>query len=162
MRQQWDEANEKFPGNTIVRMIDPVKLLTRPEVVADVQSFFAEHPIPQAAKTLDQILERQRVNAALHAREHDRFSDRVAADESHSRSIASPARSAPNCTGSTSPAQLTDGEVDALRAAVVHAQGRVPARPAVRHRHLERLTDATRRPRAHPVPRVHRRIIQAW
>jgi hypothetical protein len=34
-----------------------------------VQSFFSEHPIPQAAKTLDQVLERQRVNAALRERE---------------------------------------------------------------------------------------------
>jgi hypothetical protein len=55
-------------------MIEPVKLLTRPEVAADVQSFFAEHPIPQAMKSLDQTLERQRVNVAMHVREHDRFS----------------------------------------------------------------------------------------
>jgi puromycin-sensitive aminopeptidase len=38
-----------------------------------VQSFFAEHPIEQAAKTLEQVLERQRVNTALKAREHARF-----------------------------------------------------------------------------------------
>ena len=69
VRQRWTEANERFPDNTIVRMVDPVKLLTAPEVVADVQSFFAEHPIPQGARTLDQILERQRVNAALLERE---------------------------------------------------------------------------------------------
>ncbi|MFZ4718843.1 MAG: M1 family metallopeptidase [Ilumatobacteraceae bacterium] len=73
VRQRWDEANERFPANTIVRMVDSVRLLTRPEVAADVQSFFAEHPIPQGAKSLDQILERQRVNTALQAREQDRF-----------------------------------------------------------------------------------------
>ena len=50
-------------------MIDSVKLLTAPELVADVQSFFTEHPIPQATKTLEQILERQRINAALSARD---------------------------------------------------------------------------------------------
>jgi hypothetical protein len=43
--------------------------LNTTDSVADVQRFFAEHPIPQAAKTLDQHLERQRVNAALRARE---------------------------------------------------------------------------------------------
>jgi puromycin-sensitive aminopeptidase len=69
VRRHWSEANDKFPLNTIVRMIDPVKLLNRGPVVADVQSFFSEHPIPQAAKTLDQVLERQRVNAALRERE---------------------------------------------------------------------------------------------
>ena len=69
VRQRWDDATASFPDNSIVRMVDSVKLLTDPPVVADVQGFFAEHPIPQAAKTLDQILERQRVNAAANARE---------------------------------------------------------------------------------------------
>ncbi len=69
VRQHWGDANAAFPNHTIVRMVDSVKLLTEETVVADVQSFFAEHPIPQGAKTLDQILERQRVNAALRARE---------------------------------------------------------------------------------------------
>ena len=73
VRQHWDEANERFPSNTIVRMIDSVKLLNDPATAADVQGFFAEHPIEQAAKTLDQVLERQRVNTALRAREQDRF-----------------------------------------------------------------------------------------
>ena len=54
-------------------MVDSVQLLTEPSVVADVQAFFAEHPIPQAAKSLDQILERQRVNAAARVREQDRL-----------------------------------------------------------------------------------------
>ena len=73
VRQRWDEANAAFPHNSIVRMVDTVKLLTEESVVADVQAFFAEHPIPQAAKTLDQILERQRVNAATRIREQDRL-----------------------------------------------------------------------------------------
>ena len=73
VRQHWDEANERFPSNTIVRMIDSVKLLNDPATAADVQGFFAEHPIEQAAKTLDQVLERQRVNTALRAREQERF-----------------------------------------------------------------------------------------
>ncbi|MDO8392369.1 MAG: M1 family metallopeptidase [Actinomycetota bacterium] len=79
VRQHWAEANDKFPNNTIVRMIDTVKLLTAPAVVADVQSFFSEHPIPQAAKTLDQVLERQRTNAALLARENERLSSALSA-----------------------------------------------------------------------------------
>ena len=73
VRRHWDEANRTFPNNTIVRMIDAVRLLTDGAVAADVQAFFAEHPIEQAAKTLDQILERQRVNVALRAREANRF-----------------------------------------------------------------------------------------
>jgi len=73
VRDRWDEANTRFPSNTIVRMITPVRSLTEPAVVDEVQQFFATHPIPQAAKTLDQVLEAQRVNAALAEREATRF-----------------------------------------------------------------------------------------
>jgi puromycin-sensitive aminopeptidase len=53
VRRHWEEANERFPENTIIYMIDSVKLLTADVVSADVQSFFAEHQIPQSAKTLE-------------------------------------------------------------------------------------------------------------
>ena len=69
VRRHWNALNEKFPSNTIVRMIDPVKSLNSPDAEADVRAFFSEHPIPQATKTLDQVLERQRVNVALRRRE---------------------------------------------------------------------------------------------
>ena len=80
VRRHWDEANERFPENTIIYMVDPVKLLTGDTVSADVQSFFAEHAIPQSAKTLDQVLERQRVNTALRTREADRLGTSLLAD----------------------------------------------------------------------------------
>jgi len=79
VRSHWDVANATFPDNTIVRMIDPVKLLIQPEQQADVAGFFAEHGIPQAAKTLQQILERQRVNVALRAREAGPLADHFSA-----------------------------------------------------------------------------------
>jgi puromycin-sensitive aminopeptidase len=71
VREHWAEANEAFPPNTIVRMVDSIKLLNREQDVADVQGFFAEHDIVQARKTLQQLLERQRINAALRARESE-------------------------------------------------------------------------------------------
>ena len=73
VRDHWEEANERFPTNTIVRMASGVRLLNTPEAVDDVRSFFTAHPIAQAAKTLEQILERQRVNAALRTRDADRL-----------------------------------------------------------------------------------------
>ena len=54
-------------------MVDPVKLLNTPGVGRRRAGFFAEHPIQQAAKTLEQVLERQRVNALLREREQERF-----------------------------------------------------------------------------------------
>lgn len=74
LTDHWAEAVAQFPSNTIVRMVDSVKTLTRPEQVEQVTAFFAEHPIPQAALTLRQILERQQVNASLASREAARFS----------------------------------------------------------------------------------------
>ena len=71
VRQRWAEANERFPINSIIRMAQPAQSLNTPELMADVQAFFAEHPIPQSAKTLEQVLERQRVNTALRTREGD-------------------------------------------------------------------------------------------
>jgi aminopeptidase N len=68
VRDHWEEANERFPSNAIVRMVESVSLLNTPELVADAEAFFAEHPIEQAGKTLAQILELQRVNAALRER----------------------------------------------------------------------------------------------
>jgi puromycin-sensitive aminopeptidase len=57
--------------NTIVRMVDSAKMLNSDAAEADVQAFFGEHDIPQAVLTLQQVLERQRVNAALRRREAD-------------------------------------------------------------------------------------------
>ena len=71
LRQRWTEAVERFPANTIVRMLDSLRLQDRPETVTDVQGFFAEHSVPVGEKTLAQILERQRVNAAVRKRETD-------------------------------------------------------------------------------------------
>jgi puromycin-sensitive aminopeptidase len=69
VRDHWDEALDRFPSNTIVRMVESIRLLSTPELVDDTTAFFAEHPIAQAAKTLDQLLERQQVNTRFRIRE---------------------------------------------------------------------------------------------
>jgi puromycin-sensitive aminopeptidase len=69
VRDHWTEALDRFPSNTIVRMIESIRLLSTPELVDDTTAFFAEHPIAQAAKTLDQLLERQQVNTRFRIRE---------------------------------------------------------------------------------------------
>jgi hypothetical protein len=73
VRSNWDVANATFPTPSIIRMVDSVKTLNTPEAVADVQGFFAEHPIKQSLTTLAQVLERQRVNADVRSREADSF-----------------------------------------------------------------------------------------
>ncbi len=73
VRKKWETACSRFPEPSIIRMIDSVNLLNTPHVVADVQAFFAEHPITQSAPSLAQVLERQRVNAAFRERGADAF-----------------------------------------------------------------------------------------
>jgi puromycin-sensitive aminopeptidase len=73
VRDHWDAALDRFPSNTIVRMVDSVKFLATPELVDDTARFFAAHPVEQAAKTLEQVLERQRVNAMFRDREVSRW-----------------------------------------------------------------------------------------
>ena len=68
-QKNWAYANEKFPGNTIVRMVSSITTLNTPAHETQMASFFSEHPIPQAVKTLEQVLERQRINVALRSRE---------------------------------------------------------------------------------------------
>ncbi len=73
VRENWEVANATFPNPSIIRMVDSVKVLNTPAAVADVQGFFAEHPIKQSLTTLAQVLERQRVNAEVRSREAERF-----------------------------------------------------------------------------------------
>ena len=68
VRTHWDEAIRRFPEASIIRMVDQIQTLTAPEQAADTSAFFAEHPIPQSAQILVQVLERQNINVALRAR----------------------------------------------------------------------------------------------
>jgi puromycin-sensitive aminopeptidase len=67
--RNWATINERFPSNSIVRMTEGIVALSQPDVANRVQGFFREHAVPQGAKTLQQQLERQRVNVALRERE---------------------------------------------------------------------------------------------
>jgi puromycin-sensitive aminopeptidase len=68
IKEHWDEADALFPPPLVIRMVEGVRYLTRPEDVEDAATFFAAHPIPQSAKNLEQMLERQRIAAGLRDR----------------------------------------------------------------------------------------------
>jgi puromycin-sensitive aminopeptidase len=92
VKANWDRALTSFPSNSIIRMADPVKYLNTPELVKDAQDFFVAHPVPQAAKTLQQILERHEVNARLRSREESRLSAFLIASRSDRTGITTPSR----------------------------------------------------------------------
>lgn len=69
VKREWDRMVERFPDNTIPRLLGGVVTLSTPELAADVEAFVADHPVPQASKTVEQHLERLRVNVRLRQRE---------------------------------------------------------------------------------------------
>ncbi len=73
--EQWDEINDAFPSNTIVRMLTGVRWLTNAETRASVHEFFAGRELPQGQKQLDQHLERLDVNASFQTNVCESLSD---------------------------------------------------------------------------------------
>ncbi len=67
--EEWDTVNTRFPSNSIARLLEGIRSLSRPSVAPEVFVFFAEHEVPQGDKILAQHLERLEVNVALRARE---------------------------------------------------------------------------------------------
>lgn len=68
VRQRWDQLTTSLPPNTVIRMLEGLRSLTDPASAADVSAFFAERSMGGDDQRLAQILERQQVNVALHAR----------------------------------------------------------------------------------------------
>jgi len=68
VHERWDEMNERFPSNSIVRMLSGIRSVADPVLAADIEGFTAEHPVPQAKQTLQQHLERMWVSVRLKER----------------------------------------------------------------------------------------------
>jgi len=75
VKDNWDEMFEKYPRNTIARMLSGVKALSKPGQAEDVLAFFEDHDVPQGRLMLEQHLEKLRVNVALREREAERLAD---------------------------------------------------------------------------------------
>ena len=56
-------------------MLGGITGLNTPELAADTAAFLADHPVPQGTRTVEQHLERQRVNVALRQREAGRVAE---------------------------------------------------------------------------------------
>ncbi|GIU85095.1 MAG: aminopeptidase [Acidimicrobiales bacterium] len=69
VRSEWERIVDRFPSNSIVRMLEGVRSLDTPELAEDVFSFFAERDVPQGRLILAQHLEKLRVNLEMRRRE---------------------------------------------------------------------------------------------
>ena len=68
-RSRWDDVLAVMPGMTRTRVVEGIPALSQPEVAADVKGFFAEHPLPEASRVLEQKLELLDANVKLRERE---------------------------------------------------------------------------------------------
>jgi puromycin-sensitive aminopeptidase len=73
VKSHWDEMVARFPDNTHVRMLAGITALATPELAAEIQEFFSVPRVKQGQKTLDQHLERLRINLAFRQRESARL-----------------------------------------------------------------------------------------
>ena len=69
LQERWDDMLEKWPDVSIVRMCEGVTALATPELEAQVNAFFTDHPVPNAGKMMDQHLEKLHVAVACQQRE---------------------------------------------------------------------------------------------
>jgi puromycin-sensitive aminopeptidase len=65
---RWDELNDRLASSNMISMVSGARWITDPAGVASVQEFFRDHDLPQNRLMLQQMLERQRIYAALRER----------------------------------------------------------------------------------------------
>ncbi len=73
VRDRWDELTDRFPQNSISRMVGGIRGLHTRALAAEVEAFFSEHEVPQGALTVAQHLEKMWVNVRLREREGARI-----------------------------------------------------------------------------------------
>jgi puromycin-sensitive aminopeptidase len=77
VKDNWDTIVQRFPDNTHVRMLEGITALSTPELVPDVEQFFKTHEVKQGQKTLEQHLERLRINLAFREREKGKLAGQL-------------------------------------------------------------------------------------
>jgi puromycin-sensitive aminopeptidase len=72
LKASWDDVMARFPINSHSRMLSGIRVLCRDEALADdVARFVAEHPLRSGQRSVEQSLERLRINTAFGTRERD-------------------------------------------------------------------------------------------
>jgi puromycin-sensitive aminopeptidase len=75
IEDSWDRINERFPSNSIVRLLAGIRTISDPALAERVTAFLAGHPVPQGRRIIEQHVERMQVTVALRAREASRLAE---------------------------------------------------------------------------------------
>ena len=81
-RDRWDELTDRFPQNSISRMVGGIRGMHTRELATEVEEFLSEHEVPQGALTVAQHVEKMWVNVRLREREGARIGQAAAAPTS--------------------------------------------------------------------------------
>jgi puromycin-sensitive aminopeptidase len=65
---KWEELGDRLAASNLISMVSGARWITDPADVEAIQAFFRDHDLPQNRLMLRQMLERQRVYAALRER----------------------------------------------------------------------------------------------
>ncbi len=82
IRDRWDELTDRFPQNSISRMVGGIRGMHTRELATEVEEFLSEHEVPQGALTVAQHIEKMWVNVRLREREGARIGQAAAAPRS--------------------------------------------------------------------------------
>ena len=82
IRDRWDELTDRFPQNSISRMVGGIRGMHTRELATEVEEFLSEHEVPQGALTVAQHIEKMWVNVRLREREGARIGQAAAAPTS--------------------------------------------------------------------------------
>lgn len=74
-RERWPDVLAAMPGMTRTRIAEGISALSQPEVAASVRGHFAEHPVPEAGRSIEQNLEKLDANVTLRERETAEVTD---------------------------------------------------------------------------------------
>ncbi|HEX2227365.1 MAG TPA: M1 family metallopeptidase [Candidatus Binatia bacterium] len=71
MKTHWEEMTRQYPDNAIPRMCEGIIGLVSADLEKDVRRFFAEHPVKQGEKQMEQHLERLHIAVTCQERWRD-------------------------------------------------------------------------------------------
>jgi puromycin-sensitive aminopeptidase len=67
----WDDAMDRFPSNSISRMLAGVRALDDATLADEIEAWLDAHPVPQGEKHIQQSREKLRINVAHRSRNAD-------------------------------------------------------------------------------------------
>ena len=62
IENNWDKINDKFPENSIPRLLTGIRAITDVECSEKIKTYLKNNKVPQGQKTVDQHLEKLNIN----------------------------------------------------------------------------------------------------